>query len=187
MAEYTTKLQQHKIDAINDLKDMFQNTEDFIITDYRGLNVEQITELREKLRETGATYRVVKNRYVKIALSDLEMPEISDKLMGPTALALTQGETGPAAKVLVDFTGVTSLQLKGALIDGQVFDQAQVEAFSKLPTKLELIAQLMSAMNGAVTNLMYVLKAVPQKLVRTLQAVADQKAEGHIEKPTVNS
>ena len=175
MAEYKTKLQQHKIDAINELKEMFEESGDFIVTDYRGLNVVQITELRDKLREAGATFRVVKNRFTKIALSDLEMPEISDKLIGPTALALTSDEAGPVAKVLVDFTGDTSLELKGAVIDGQIFDIDQVKAFSKLPTRLELIAQLMSAMNGAVTNLMYVLKAVPQKLVRTLQAVADQK------------
>ena len=175
MAKYKTKLQQHKIDAVSELKEMFERSTDFIITDYRGLNVDQITELRDKLREAGATYRVVKNRYARIALSDLEMPEISDKLIGPTALALTADEAGPAAKVLVDFTGNTNLELKGAVIDGQIFDIDQVRAFSKLPTRLELIAQLMSAMNGAVTNLMYVLKAVPQKLVRTLQAVADQK------------
>lgn len=177
MAEYTAKLQQHKIDAVSDLKDMFQETSDFIITDYRGLNVDQITDLRGKLRETGAVYRVVKNRYVKIALHDLDMPEIGDKLIGPTAIALTSDEAGPAAKILVAFSNDSSLELKGAVIDGQIFDDDQVKEFSKLPTKNELIAQLMSAMNGAVTNFMYVLKAVPEKLVRTLQAVADAMAD----------
>lgn len=177
MAEYETKLQQYKVDAVEELKNTFQDAGDFILADYRGLNVEQITELRKQLREKGASFKVIKNRFAKIALKELEYPEMDDQFVGPTAVALTTEEAGPAAKVLVDFAGDAPLELKGAMIDGQVFDSAQVTAFSKLPTKNELIAQLMSVMNGPVRNLMFALQAVPQKLVRTLQAVADQKAE----------
>lgn len=175
MAEYTTKLQQFKIDAIDSLKSDFESAKDCIFADYRGLNVEEITSLRNKLRENGALFKVVKNRYVKIALRDLEMPEVSDQLLGPTAMTLTTLEAGPAAKVLVEYSGNTSLSIKGGIIDGQVFDGDQVKQFSMLPTKNELLSMLMSAMNGPVQNFLYALQAVPQKLVRTLKAVADKK------------
>ncbi len=177
MAEYSTKLQQYKVDAIDELKQSFQKAGTFIFTDYRGLNVEQITALRDRLRDSDAVFKVIKNRFAKIAMRELELPEVSDKLVGPTALTMTAAEAGPAAKVLVEFTSTTSLKLKGGIIDGKVFDSDQVVHFSKLPTKNELIAMLMSAMNGPIRGIMHALQGVPQKLVRTLQAVADKKAE----------
>lgn len=176
MDEYVTKLQQFKLDAIEELKKEFQSAKDYILADYRGLNVEQITNLRRQLRESGARFKVVKNRQVKIAMHDLEMPEIDEQLAGPTALTMTTGEAGPAAKILVRAAGETALNLKGGIIDGQVFDGDQIKRFSELPTKDELISKLMSAMNGTAQALVYTLQAVPQKLVRTLQAVADKKA-----------
>ena len=175
MAEYAAKLQQFKLDAIDELKKDFQSAKDCIFADYRGLNVEEITNLRNKLRENGALFKVVKNRYVKIAMRDLEMPEVSQQLLGPTAMTLTTQEAGPAAKILMEFSGSTALTVKGGIIDGQIFDGSQIVQFSKLPTKSELLSMLMSAMNGPVQSFLYALQAVPQKLVRTLKAVADKK------------
>ncbi len=175
MAEYTTKLQQHKIEAIAALKQVFSGSKDFIFADYRGLSVEQITELRGRLREKGATFKVIKNRYAKIALDELEYPDVSEFLVGPTAMALSNDDSGAAAKVLFDFAGDSPVSVKGAIIDGNVFAPHEVEEYSKLPSYDELVARLMSAMNGPLTNLLYALQAVPQKLVRTLQAVADRK------------
>ncbi|MBN1686817.1 MAG: 50S ribosomal protein L10 [Spirochaetales bacterium] len=175
MAEYTTKLQQYKLDAVEELKDDFKAAKDCILADYRGLNVEQITALRNRLRENGAIFKVVKNRYVKIAMRDLEMPEITDQLVGPTAMTLMTADSGAAAKVLVEFSNDTVLTVKGGIIDGKVFDGDQIKQFSRLPSKNELLSMLMSAMNGPVRGLLYALQAVPQKLVRTLQAVAEKK------------
>jgi large subunit ribosomal protein L10 len=175
MAEYVTKLQQFKLDAIDELKQDFQSARDYILADYRGLNVAQITALRNRLRENGTRFKVVKNRYVKIAMKDLNMPEISDQLLGPTAIALTTDEAGSAAKILVEFSNDTTLTLKGGIIDGQIFSGEQVKQFSRLPAKDALLSMLMSAMNGPVRGLLYALQAVPQKLVRTLQAVAEKK------------
>ena len=175
MAEYTTKLQQYKLDAVEELKNDFKAAKDCILSDYRGLNVAQITDLRNKLRENGALFKVVKNRYVKIAMHDLEMPEMTEQLIGPTAMALTTLDAGAVAKILVEFSNDTTLHLKGGIIDGQIFDGEQIKQFSTLPSKNELLSMLLSAMNGPVQNFLYALQAVPQKLVRTLQAVADKK------------
>lgn len=175
MSEYTVKVQQHKTDAVEALKDQFKDISTFIFADYRGLTVEQISELRGKLREQQAQLKVVKNRFAKIALQELERPDAGEYLTGPTAVALPADEAGPVAKTLLEYAKDTSLEVKGGIVEGMVYDFNQIEAFSKLPTKLELISMLMSTMKAPVQNLALVLNAVPEKLVRTLQAVADKK------------
>ncbi len=177
MAEHVTKVQQHKVDSVDAIKATLSENKDYIFTDYRGLSVSQITVLRQRLREKHADYRVVKNRYAKLAFRQLEMPDVSDLLVGPTALALLKDEAGAVAKILFEYAKDTPVEVKGAIVDGRVFDGPQTEAFSKLPTRDELLAQLMSTMNAPLQNLVYAMNGVTQKLVRVLQAVADQKAE----------
>lgn len=177
MSDYQVTLQDYKIAAVNKMKDELENVKDIIFTDYRGLTVEKITELRAKLRTQEAVFKVVKNRYTKIALEQLERPDVGDQLVGPTALALVSTEAGPVAKELVDFAKDGILVIKGGIIDGNIFNAEQVVEFSKLPTKPELISKLMATMNAPLQNMVYILNAVPEKLVRTLKAVADKKGE----------
>ncbi len=176
MAEYATKVTAGKQAAVQAIKDSFTGVNDFIFTDYRGLTVEQITALRGKLRELKAEYHVIKNNFAKIAFKDMQYPAVDDFLVGPTALALARDESAPVARELLDLAKDWPLEIKGGLIDGNVFDQAQVTGFSKLPTRLELVAMLMGTMNAPLQNVVYALGGVTIKLVRTLQAVADQKA-----------
>ncbi len=164
MAE--VKIQQSKIDAVKSLKEAFGEANDFIFADFRGITVEKVTELRSRLREGDAELKVVKNNYAKIAFKQLDHPEVADFLVGPTAVAMIKGEPGLAAKTLVEFEKETPLSLKSGLIGGEVYDFDKIVAFSKLPTKKELIQMLLFAINGSTT-----------KLVRTLQAVADKKTE----------
>lgn len=161
------KIQQSKIDAVKSLKEAFGEANDFIFADFRGITVEKVTELRSRLREHDAELKVVKNNYAKIAFRELNKPEELDGfLVGPTAVAMITGEAGLAAKTLVEFEKETPLQLKSGLIGGELFDFDKIVAFSKLPTKKELIQMLLFAINGSTA-----------KFVRTLQAVADKKAE----------
>jgi large subunit ribosomal protein L10 len=171
------KVQQYKLDAVAALKEKFQEVDDYIFTDYRGLTVEQITELRNKLRETNAEYKVIKNRFAKIAFKELKYDDLGDILIGPTAVALPREEAGPVAKILMQLSKDMPLEIKGGLMGGTVYDKGQVEDFSRLPTRKELISMLMSTMNAPLQNMVYVLNGVTEKLVRTLQAVADQKQE----------
>ena len=177
MTEYTTKVQQHKTDSVDKLKDRFSISTDFVFTDYRGLTVSQITDLRGKLRLHQAEYRVVKNRFAKIALEQMNMPDASELLIGPTALALPTEESGPVVKALLEFSKDAPLEVKGAIINGRVFDKAQTEAYAKLPTRNELLAILMGTMKAPVQSMVYVMNGVTSKLVRTLAAVAEQKKE----------
>jgi len=178
MAIIAKKIQSSKVKAIGELKESFSVAEDFIFTDYRGLTVEQITRLRKQLRAKDAEYTVVKNNFAKIAFEQLNTPDVSSYLVGPTAVAITPRDSNEVAKIFFDFLKeVPALKVKGALISGVVYDSSKAEAFSKLPGKLELISMLMSVMNGPARNLAAALNDVPSRLVRTIKAIADKKAE----------
>lgn len=177
MSDYQTRVNDDKIAAVDALKEIFSQADDYIFTNYRGLTVEQITDLRDKLREAGADFKVVKNNYAKIAFQQMDKPDVSEYLVGPTAVAISAKDSAPVVKVLVDFAKEASVEVKGALVGRSVFDATQAEAFSKLPSREALIAQLMSVMQAPLQNLVFVLNAVPTEIARVLQAVADKKNE----------
>ena len=167
MAIRAKKIQPAKTEAIENAKKTFADYSDFIFADYRGLTVEQISALRDKLREKNAVLKVVKNNFARIAFEDMKVENVSEYLKGPTVVAMTKEESNEVAKVLYDFAKDTpALSLKGASIAHEIYDPAKLEAYSKVPGKKQLYAMLMSAMNGPV-----------QKLAATLKAYADSKAE----------
>ena len=171
------KIQPKKIDAVNEIAAQLSGTKDFFFTDYRGLTVEQITNIRNKLREQNAEFHVVKNNYAKIAFTNMDHAEVNDLLVGPTAIAFSKEEAGPVAKAILEFAKDAPLELKGGLVEGNLFDKEKVVAFSKLPTKKELLQMLMGTMNAPLQNMVYVLNGVTTKLVRTLAAVAEKKGQ----------
>ena len=179
MAIIAKKIQESKTKAIGELKDSFGSAKDFIFTDYRGLTVEQITNLRRNLRAKDVRYNVVKNNYARLAFEQLSAPDVSSYLIGPTAVAISPKDSNEVARILFDFTKeAPALKVKGALVEGTVYDAVQTESYSKLPGKLELISMLMSVMNGPARNLAAALNDVPSRLVRTIKAIADQKGGG---------
>lgn len=166
MAEFKAHVNQTKEDAVQALKGEFAQYNSFIFTDYRGMTVEQITLIRKALRKEEAQYKVVKNRYAKIAFKDLDKGGAEDKMVGPTAVALVKGDTANSvAKVLFQAAkDGTPIIVKGALVDGELMDSAKIEALSKLPTKLELISSLMGTMKAPVQKLAATLLALKEKL-----------------------
>ncbi len=167
MAVIAKKVQPAKAAAIEEAKKTFADYSDFIFADYRGLTVEQITALRDKLREKNAVLKVVKNNFARIAFEDMKVENVSDYLKGPTVIAMAKEDSNEVAKILYDFAkDAPTLTIKGASIANEIYDAAKIEAYSKVPGKNTLIAMLMSAMNGPV-----------QKLAATLQAYVDSKSE----------
>ena len=177
MAETTRKRQQYKVDAVNKLKDYFGSSRDLIFSDFRGLTFPQMTDLRAKLTEKGTAYRVVRNSFARLAMKEAGLPDASSWLEGPTALAFLGTDPSPAAKVLMDFTKGAPLHIKGGVISGKLFSPKEVEALSRLPGRLDLLASLMGTMNAPLRNMMYAMNGVASKLVRTLAAVADKKGK----------
>ena len=165
MAIKAKKIQPAKAEAIENAKKVLGEYNDFIFADYRGLTVEQITALRDKLREKNAVLKVMKNNFARIAFEDMKVENVADYLKGPTVIAMAKEDANEVAKVLFDFAkDAPTLTVKGAYVEKEVYDAAKIEAFSKVPGKKQLIAMLMSAMNGPV-----------QKLAATLQAYVDKK------------
>ena len=164
MAIRTKKIQPAKAEAIENAKKTFAEYNDFIFADYRGLTVEQITDLRGKLREKNAVLKVVKNNFAKIAFDDMKVENVADYLKGPTVIAMANEDSNEVAKVLFDFAkDVPALSVKGASISKEIYDQAKVEAYSKVPGKKQLYSMLMSAMNGPVRQLAATIKAYAEK------------------------
>ena len=167
MAILAKQIQAAKTEAIEETKKVLSDYNDFIFTEYRGLTVAQITELRKKLREKNAVLKVMKNNFAKVAFDEMKVENVADYLKGPTAIAMVKEDSNEAAKVLFDFAeDAPSLVVKGGYIANEIYDTAKIEAFSKVPGKKQLIAMLMSAINGPA-----------QKLAATLQAYVDKKSQ----------
>ncbi len=164
MAIRSKKIQPAKAEAIENAKKIFAEYNDFIFADYRGLTVEQITALRDKLREKNAVLKVVKNNFARIAFEDMKVENVADYLTGPTVVAMVKEDSNEVAKVLFDFTKeAPSLTVKGGSIANEIYDAAKIEAYSKVPGKKALYSMLMSAMNGPVRQLAATLKAYAEK------------------------
>ena len=168
MAMKAKKLQPAKVEAIAAAKNVLGSCSDYIFTDYRGLTVEQISKLRKQLRDKNCEFKVIKNNFARIAFEEMDLSGVAEYLTGPTAIALATDDSNEIAKILYDFAKeVPALQVKGGLIEKEVYDAAKLEAFSKLPGKKQLIAMIMSTINAPV-----------QKVAATLQAYVDKKSEG---------
>ena len=166
MAMRANKIQSAKADALGELKAKIGGSKDFVFAEYRGLTVEQITNLRKQLREKNAEFHVVKNNFARIAFDQLGYSKaVEPVLAGPTAVAFVKGEPNEVAKVLVDFAKeVPALKVKAGIVDREFLDEATIAAFSKLPGRNTLLAMLMSTMRAPVQNLVYTLIAYREKL-----------------------
>lgn len=174
MAMRATKIQSAKAEAIVELKDKIGAAKDFIFAEYRGLTVEQISALRKLLREKNAEFHVVKNNFARIAFGDLGYPkDVEPVLAGPTAVAFSKSEANEVAKVLVDFAKETpALKVKAGLVDKGFMSEAEVAAFSKLPSRNQLIAMFMAGLKSPVQKLVYTLVALQEKMGAAPEAPA---------------
>ena len=165
MAVRAKKLQPAKTAAIEEAKKILGGYANYVFIDYRGLTVEQITKLRDQLREKGSQLKVFKNNFARVAFEEMQNTQVAEYLSGPTAIAMIKEDANESAKILFDFSkDAPTLAVKGAWVDGELYDQAKIEALSKLPGKKQLIAMLMSAINGPARKLAGTLQAYVEKL-----------------------
>lgn len=177
MAILAKKVQPAKTAAIEEAKKVLGEYKDYIFVDYRGLSVEQITKLRHSLAEKNSQLKVIKNNFAKIAFDELKNGEVAQYLSGPTAIAMVKEEANESAKILFDFAkDAPSLVVKGAWVENELYDAAKIEALSKLPGKKQLIAMIMSAINGPARKLAGTLQAYVEKLEKEGPAAAAPKA-----------
>ncbi len=144
------------------------------LLDYKGVSANQVTELRAKIRESGGSYEVVKNRLLLLAIEGQPLEAMRDQLQGPTAIAYTEDPV-QLAKILTDFVkDVPTVELKGGIVEGSAITAEQVQEIAKLPSRDELMAKLLFLMQSPITRLARGLAAIPRQFV----VVIDQVAQG---------
>jgi large subunit ribosomal protein L10 len=149
-----------------------------VLTDFKGLDVETVNDLRSRMRKNEIRYEVVKNTLIRAAVAGTTKENIGDLCKGNTAIAYHLEDPAASAKVLAEFAKENDgLVLKGAWLDGNLLDDKGVVALSKLPGKDELRAKLLSLLLAAPTGFVRLLNAAPTTFVQVLQAREQQLAE----------
>jgi large subunit ribosomal protein L10 len=167
---------EEKKELVATLSERFSRSSIVIATDYKGLNVVKLNELRRKLREADVEYQVVKNRLLKRAAGGSHVTQLNDQFQGPTGIAVGYGDPVQPAKVLVEFAKENEkLEIKGGVMEGTALDFAAIKRLADMPPREILLAQLLSAMNNVPTGLVRALSNVPEKLLYALQAIKEQK------------
>lgn len=159
-------LEQNK-KVVADLVELLKSAQAGVLVDYRGITVEQDTQLRNKLREAGVEYKVVKNTLTRFAANEVGYQELDSSLHGPTALAISSTDPVAPAKVLSDFAkDVEAIEIKAGFLDGKVISLDEIKTLANTPSREVLIAKIMGSLNAPIS-----------KLVRTLQALVDNGVE----------
>lgn len=153
-----------KIAKTAEITDKFKRAEAAILSTYIGLTVEEDTELRKKMREAGVDYKVYKNTLTLRAAKEVGFGDIEEYLAGPVAIAFGYDDPTAPARVLADFAqNHKKVELKAGVVQGQIFDTAQVNELSKIPPKEVLIAKLLGSFKAPLSNLVYLLNAVKEQ------------------------
>ncbi len=171
------KTLQEKKQVVQELSDKVKAAKGIVLTDYRGLTVEQDTELRSALRKAGIDYKVVKNTLTRFAMNENGLEEIDTFLNGPTAMAVSDTDPVAPAKVLSEFAKkFDKLELKVGVVEGKVIDVNGIKALADLPSKEVLIAKVLGGFNAPISGFVNVLNGNIRGLVVALNAIAEQKA-----------
>lgn len=165
-----------KVEEIELLRNIFENSKGAILADYRGLNVKSMSTLRKRLREADSGFRVVKNTLVKRAAQGLPAEKLVEGLEGPTGLAYCEGDAANLAKILSGFVREFKiLTIKGGITEGSLLGPEQVAALATMPPRQVLLAQVVGGMQAPVSSFVSTLQQIYADFVYTLQGVADKK------------
>jgi large subunit ribosomal protein L10 len=163
-------------EVVKSLTEKFKAMRGLILTEYRGLTVEEISYLRSKLRPFDSEYAVVKNTLSEIAFKEIGIKP-GENFSGPTALVIERGDIISPAKVVVEFAKThTKLKVKAGFLEGKFVSAATVEQLSALPSREALIAKMLGSMKAPVTGFINVLAANIRGLVTVLDAAAKKQA-----------
>lgn len=167
-----------KKEQVTHLTEKLKQSKSIVLADYRGLTVEQDTELRSALRKAGVEYKVVKNTLIKFAAKENGLEGLEPHLSGPTAMAMSVEDPIGPAKVLHEFSKkFDKLELKVGVIDGKIIDLDGIKALAELPPKEVLVAQVLGGLNAPITGFVNVLNANIRGLVIALNAIAEKQSE----------
>lgn len=166
-----------KEQVVQDLTQRLEDTQATFLADYRGINVEQATQLRRELTQAGVEYRVVKNNLLKLAAQGTPAEDLKSYCVGPTAIALSGNDPVAPAKILSKFAKeIDAFELKAGVLSGKLLSVEEISALAELPSHEELLAKALSSMNAPLTNFVGTMAAMPRSLVQVLNAIGESKA-----------
>ena len=135
-----------------------------VLVDYRGITVEQDTELRKQLREAGVIYKVYKNTMINFAVKGTEFEDLSKHLEGPTAIAISKEDATAPARILYNFSkNAPKLELKAGVVDGTYYDEKGIQVIATIPSREELLSKLLGSIQSPITNFARVIKQIAEK------------------------
>ena len=163
-------------ETVKSLAEKFKNMKGMILTEYHGLTVEEISELRSKLRSFNSEYAVVKNTLSEIALKEAGI-EAGNNFSGPTALVIENGDILSPAKAVMDFAKMhEKLKIRAGYLEGKFVDAAVVEQLPNLPSREVLIAKMLGSINAPISGFVNILVANIRGLVTVLDAISKKQA-----------
>lgn len=163
---------------VADLKERLDRSKVVILTDYKGLDVGTVTELRRKLREAQVEFQVIKNTMLRRASEGTPVEPIIEHFKGPSAIAVSYDDPVTVAKILSDFAKTNDkLEIKMGVMSGKLMDAAMIKSLATLPSREVLLATVLSTMNAVPTSLVRALSDVPRRMLNVLQAIKDQKEQ----------
>ena len=166
---------EEKQDVIKALHEKFARAKSAVLTGYSGINVEQITELRSKLRQSKVEYRVVKNTLARKAAEGTGLEALKDYFVGPIGIALGYDDPVAPAKVLQEFSkSQQKLELKVGVLEGKLLKQADVKALASLPSLNALRGKIVGLLQAPASRIVGVLQAPGGQVARVLRAKADK-------------
>lgn len=169
---------QAKVAAVEDLKARLDGVKTVVLTEYRGLTVQQLSDLRKQLRAVAAEYKVVKNRLARLAIASSQLEGLKGHLKGPTGVIFSKQDPVAVAKALHAFAKTNqALAIKAGYVEGQVLPPAELKALAELPSKDALRSRLVGAIEGAMAQLVGLLTAPQRDLVYVLQERGKNAAE----------
>lgn len=163
---------------VAELKDKLARAQSLVLADYRGLTVGEVSDLRHKLRESGVEFKVVKNTLAAIAAREVGMEGLDRFLTGPTAIAIGLDDPVAPAKGLLDFIEERKkMEIKGGVLDGKVIGLAEVKSLARLPSRNELLARVLGALQAPLAGFAGCLQAPLRGFVTAVDALRRRKAE----------
>ena len=169
-------MRPEKADIVSDLSEKLNGSPFMLVTDYQKMKVGQFSELRNRLAPAGAEVRVVKNSFLKRAMTSSGLPDVGDQLTGQTAIVLGKNDVAPIAKILKTFAAEFKVAaLKIGVVDKAILSTKDVEALAELPSREVLLAKLLGLMLAPATQLVRVLNEPASSLARLLNAKAQKE------------
>lgn len=155
---------EQKQTVINEIKEQIDGAKSIVLVDYRGLTVEQDTQLRKSMREAGATYKVYKNTMMRFAFEGTEFESLLKDLEGPSAIAIGKEDaTAPARIIHEKAKEYEKLEFKSGVVEGQYYDTETIKQIATIPSREVLLSKLLGSLQSPVTNFARVLKQIADK------------------------